>query len=556
MTHRLRRFPVFLIGVFALLGPDASAPGQTIVVTVKSVNDLADDFEYLIKSAAPEGDPRAQATLDALNQFKSGEMIKGLDRARGFGLAVTLPKDFPQGGPPSIVAAVPVADLGQFLDSLKGLGLAVDDQPGVAGFSHKVTAPDGNTNVFVLESKGYALFSLVPDGAERLKALDPSSWRPKGRADSTLAARVRISEIPDALKEQVLTQMEAQANQQNERKPGEKEEEYKARLAGQEYVLDGFKSLIKDGDTLELGLDVSRKTSSMAIELAMTGRPGTELAKTLRAFGGQRSRFEGLGQGAPVAGWARFPVAKELRELMATALEQGAKDGQKDLKTDEEKKLFSRLMELLKTNLDSPELDLGMAIQRADSAVAGDSRMVFLSGMRVKDGREFERLVREAVEQIQPKEGVKVTWDVAKAADGTAIHQFTVPVEKDDADVVKHFGKPALFIAFRNDAILASFGQDGLAELRRALEGDSAPARSESDGPVAVVAHVASLGAFAEKNQEAFRKANAEVFRGDGPKRDRVYLGLKGEGDGVRLRLSFDVPALKLMAILGNEAKK
>src|SRR5262249_47441677 len=183
---------------------------------------------------------RAQSALDALNQFKSGEMIKGLDRARGFGLAVTLPRDFPQGGPPSIVAAVPVSDLGQFLDSLKGLGLAVDDQPGVAGFSHKVTAPDGNTNVFVLESRGYALFSLVPDGADRLKALDPSSWSPKGRADSTLAARVRLSEIPDALKEQFLTQMEAQANQKNEGKPGEKEEEYKARLAGQEYVLDGF----------------------------------------------------------------------------------------------------------------------------------------------------------------------------------------------------------------------------------------------------------------------------------------------------------------------------
>jgi hypothetical protein len=558
MTDRKRRFPVFWIGVFALLGPAATAPGQTIVVTAKSVNDLVEDFEHLLKTVAPEGDPRAPAAIDALEQFKSGEMVKGLDRSRGFGLAVTLPGNFPEGGPPSVVAAVPVTDLGQFLDSLKGLGLDVDDKPGVAGFSHKVTAPDGNTNVFVLESKGYALFSLVPDGADRLKGLDPSSWRPKGRAETTLSARVRLSEIPDALKEQVLTQMEAQAGPENERKPGEKEDEYKARRAGQEYVLDSFKSLVKDGDTLELDLDVSRQTSSMAIELAMTAKPGTEMAKTLRGFGGQRSRFEGLGHDAAVAGWARFPVAKALRDAMSSALDQGAKDGLKDMKTDEEKKLFTRLMDLVKSNLDAPEMDLGMAIQLAHTAGTSDSKMVLLSAMRVKDGREFERLVREAVEQIKPKDGVKVTvkWDVARAGDGTAVHQFTAPVDKDDADVVKHFGKPDLFFAFRNDAILASFGEGGLAPLRRILEGASAPARSESDGPVAIVAHMATLGVLAEKNPEAFRKATAEVFRGDAPKKDRLYFGLKGEGDGLRLRLVLDVPALKLLAILGDQAKK
>ena len=71
-----------------------------------------------------------------------------------------------------------------------------------------------------------------------------------------------------------------------------------------------------------------------------------------------------------------------------------------------------------------------MAIRRGRAGRPGRrSHFVILGGMRVQDGRAFERLVREAVEQDpKPDEGVKVTFDVAKAADGTAIHQMTGPV--------------------------------------------------------------------------------------------------------------------------------
>jgi hypothetical protein len=154
-----RKLRVFLVGVFALMAPAMAARGQTFVVTAKSASELAGDLEYLIKAVAPDDD-QAKGALDALRQFQAGELLKGLDRSRGFGVAVSLPKEFPQGGPPSIVAAVPVTNLGEFLDSLKGFGLPVDDNPGVAGFSHKVTMPDGNNALYVVQSKGYARMAL------------------------------------------------------------------------------------------------------------------------------------------------------------------------------------------------------------------------------------------------------------------------------------------------------------------------------------------------------------------------------------------------------------
>ena len=146
-----------------------------------------------------------------------------------------------------------------------------------------------------------------------------------------------------------------------------------------------------------------------------------------------------------------------------------------------------------------------------------------------------------------------MTFDVAKAADGTAIHEMTGPYDKDDADIVKHFGKGSLAFAFRENDVLIAFGEDSKTALRKALEGSSKPAASGSAGPVAVVVRVASLGEFAEGNQEAYRKAADEVFAGKAVKRDRIVLGLTGEGDGIRLRLSIDLPAVKMAAKMSDK---
>ncbi len=176
--------------------------------------------------------------------------------------------------------------------------------------------------------------------------------------------------------------------------------------------------------------------------------------------------------------------------------------------------------------------------------------------MTVQKGGEFERLVREAATTIKPDDKVKVTFDVAKAADGTAIHQMSGPFDEKDADLTKHFGKASLLFAFREDAILFSFGEDGLPPLRKAMAALSNPAASELDEPVAILMHVANAGAFAETNQETFRRAAAEVLQGANAKRDRIHFGLKGEGDTIRLRLAVDVPALKLLATFGSQLPK
>ena len=239
-----------------------------------------------------------------------------------------------------------------------------------------------------------------------------------------------------------------------------------------------------------------------------------------------------------MAAWANFPVAKVLRDWISEGLDTALKEGSKRADSKEEEKLFVRFGELVKANLTAPEIDLGLAVQAHSTKSPNASPMVILYGMGVQNGREFERLVREAATKIKVGENVKVSFDVTKAADGTPIHQMSRPTDDKNAAMVKRFGKPSLFFAFRQDAILASFGEHGLEQLRRAIEGFSDASAAGSTEPFSMVIHLASLAGLAETNEAEFRQAISEVFKGDGPKRDRVSLSLKGEGDGIRLRLA------------------
>ena len=159
-----------------------------------------------------------------------------------------------------------------------------------------------------------------------------------------------------------------------------------------------------------------------------------------------------------------------------------------------------RFLDLIKSNLEADDLDGGLAFRR--SAAEGDRPALYttLAGLKVRDGKAFDRWFRDAVEQLKPeKKGFEATLDVARAADGTAIHQIVGPFGKDDdddeadadddddddeddEDVVRIFGKAKLAVAFRGDAIVAAFGEHAVGSVREAVEGLSTPAAGRVRG--------------------------------------------------------------------------
>ncbi len=555
LRKRLRCFAV--IGLVGVLAPALAAQGQTVVVTAKSASELASDLEALIKAVAPN-DPQAQAILDGIKQFQEVAILKGFDRTRKFGVALTLPRNFPQESL-TVVAAVPVTDLGQFLDSLKDLGLAVDDQSGAPGFSHKVSAPNGSPSFYVVQSKKYALFSMAPNGADRLKALDVSSWWKQNRPETVLSARVRVAEIPDAIRDQFIAGFEGQTQNERDKKPGESDAQYRGRIAGQELAAAGIRAFVKEGDTLALDLDFDRKTGALALDLAVSGRPGTAMAKNLRAFGAMRSRFQALGSNADLALAVRFPMSKELGESFSRIMDDSVKPEEDRLKDGAQKDVFKRLFDLVKSAFSSPDTDLGMSIRRGKSAGTGKFLMLF--GVSVPDSAAAERLAHDAARQFELEKGFGIDFDVAKAVDGTAIHRITVPYDEKDREdeyILRTFGKASFNFAFPRGAVVAAFGENAQEPLRRLVADVSAPRPAAGpDGPAIATIRLARLADMAETDKERveFHQAAANAFKGKDAKRDRAALAVKGDGDGIRLRLEVDIPVLRMLAELGDDDK-
>ena len=108
------------------------------------------------------------------------------------------------------------------------------------------------------------------------------------------------------------------------------------------------------------------------------------------------------------------------------------------------------------------------------------------------------------------------------------------PFGKDDANVVRIFGKAKLAVAFRGDAIVGAFGEHAVGSVRKAVEGLSPPAAPESGavGPVALVARLSGFDAFPDNEKEARRTARRRPRRsaGEDAKKDRFSMSLKGEG--------------------------
>ena len=299
-TRMTRRRVMTWLSVILVPGLLAAVPqvsAQTLVATARSAGRLADDLEYLVKSLAPAGDEGLQAALGTLRQFKEGELLKGLDQKRLLGVAATLPRE--PGGLPMIVGAVPVTDYAQFLDSLKNVGMTVDAQSGVPGFSHKITTPDGAQTVFALEARKYAFFSLIPSRADTISKLDPAAWRPQGGTQGDLSVVLNLAALPDALKDQFVNGLEASLGEKQAQRPGESNPEYKGRMAGTRITAEAVKSLIREGESVELAMNVDPSREEVVVDLTASARPGTALAKTLNDFKGRKSRFTWMGADAP-----------------------------------------------------------------------------------------------------------------------------------------------------------------------------------------------------------------------------------------------------------------
>ena len=530
-----------------------SARAQTAVITARSAGQLADGLAYLLQSVSPPNAGDAKGATELLRRFKAGEVLPGLDQTRLFGLAATLPRK-PEDGTTWVVAAVPVTDYTRLIEGFKSLNLKVDANAGLPGFSHKITAANGQYCVYALESKRYALFSLIPAEVATIRDLEPESWRSKAQDQADLLVKLRLSELPEDTKKRFLKQFSASLAQKTDRRPNEPDAEYKSRMVTTRLMEKAVESLIDEGDTIELALNLDRVRDSASLSLSVSALPNTAMAANLQSFESRRSLFSWIGAGAALAGWMSVPVPAGFRDLLGELAEQYHKEQVAKAKNDDEKALNEQLSDFLKSNLTSSEIDLGVAIQGPRKNSSGEAHFAITGGMALHDGPRLERLLRDAAVKSPPEKGTKLTFDAFKGPDGTAIHRMDIPASSLPPDMIKKLGASPFFVAFPGSAVVFSCGEGSKPALEAALT-SLGQAKTGPGDPVAIQTHFSGLGQFADANPEALRPIAAEVFQGPKTGRDAVALGARSDGQTLRLELSMDIAALQFAAIAGKTSK-
>lgn len=528
--------------VAALILPVALRADEkpAIIVKMKSVEGLLADVRYIAKLAGQEEAlKQAEGILDG---FKGKEGLGGIDIKRPIGMYATITAGLQDS---SVVVLVPIADEKAFIEFLGNFMIKAEKgDDGIYTIDNIPNAPIPLTVYFRFENK-YAYVTLMEKGnIDKKKLLAPEKVL-AGAADEVLSASVKLGELPDVLKQIVLTQVENAVAEVKEKK-GENEPPAvtKLRETAADMFLARIKDVINDGEEVSLKLKVDTKADDIAVDFWFKPKAGSQLAKDMESAGKGTSLFTGLaGKDDAVSFLASVVIPEQIRKAMVPAIEAGIKDALAQEKDENKKALMKKAFDAVMPTLKAGEIDAAVSVRGPDK----NGHITAVAGIKIAEGKGVEAFVREVVKIVPEKDKDKIMLDAASAGD-VKIHKIVA--EDMDAEAKKVLGSTSVYFAIRDDAALVAFGADGLSALKEAIaiKGGTNPAL------LSVAVSVARVAAMNPMEAEKANKAVKDVFGGSPNGADLVTVSAEMK-DGLRVKINVKAKVISLGAkIAGIDA--
>ncbi len=515
--------------ITALMVTVARAQQPTVVLSVRGIEPLLNDAEFVGGEIGQEG---AKATvIELISTVTGGKGLAGIDQKKPLGMYWNATA----GGPPEMpVVFLPVSDA----DALKGL--LAEQAPDFKETGGQWTMTVNGTKLFAKVSGGYCFISPAPTALTKLS--DPAKIV-NGKYD--VALDVSIASIPVELKEAFLNGAEASSRQGLEFAPElatEAEKDLRDLLVNS--MLAGLKGLVNDGDKFTVGIDVDEKTRLGSIDLGLTGKSNTDLAKSFAAYGKTQPAFAGIGsEAAPLRMVVSYPttgftnqmaaIFKVMREIADKQIDENAPLGDAD--RDTAKGIAKRLFDIAQATAKSGSAHSGAVLESA-----GGGKIRIIGGTRVATGDEASKLFDDAIKLLKDKpEAAKIKVDAAKHA-GARIHAVT-PDADDDTE--KYFGNEPFHVAIRSDSLWFSAGGDNLSSLKKALDQTAKPATRTTVSPISLQIKPAALVLLMEKDDAALIERAKSVAGKPG---DKFNLDIAPVPNGAKLRIELGIDLLHL----------
>ena len=476
------RFLSALVAALALAGAaPADPPKPAVVIQAQPVSRVLTDVREAVRQVggAAQGEAMAKDFEKGLKETLGEKGFDGLDINRPVAAYAVL-KDKPEDC--GLVVVLPVTAEKDFVAFLERVHI-------------KAEAADGKKGVYELDLPNDEMFpkgshlQFVPGGWAYLTLNDGDPTDPKefvaigdllNNADTALVSvRVYPGRLPPKLVAAGLDGVDMMAGGFKMfigNAPGAGPKAMATALdEGPKLVRRYAEAAMKEAEEVRFAAAFDPATGDKALELVVTPKPGTALAKELAAVAPTANRFAAVvTKDAAAAVLFKAPLfAKELRDIAGAFADAGAAELN-------DSPLPEKLRPLVAEGL--------KGVGRAWRAGSGDGALVLngpnadgkftvVAALALDDPAALDKALRELAKDADL--GKEIELDAAKAAGGS-VHKVPlhrVLPEGGGESFAKVFGdKPAGAVAVGKDAVVVAFGPGAVEAARAALEAKPAPA--------------------------------------------------------------------------------
>jgi hypothetical protein len=509
-----------------------------ILVRVKSIDGLMDDFKYLAELTGKAAE--AKQVEGFLKGAGGQNGLEGIDTKKPLAIYGRVGPNFVDS---EVVLLVPVADEKAILDRLERFGVKAEkDKDGLYTVSGGPLEQVHQDAYFrFANGYAYATFQNAKNIAKE-KLLLPAQVLPTDKT-STFSWVVNIDEIPDKVRVLALEQTELQLGNEKDKKPEESEAEHLLRVALIDEMAMQFKSLLTDGQKLTLSLDIDRKAETLSLTSTLTGKTGSKLSDAIADLAKAKSLGAAVAGTEPsMAFFAHLLPSESFRKQLGPAVDAAFKKAVEDEKDKGKRALGEKFLKLIGPTIKSGEVDVGGSLRGPNA----NGLFVGVLALKVKDGMALEQAIRDLYKEAsaEDKKDVELDFDKSKSVN---IHRVKPGKDYSD-DAKKALGENPVYFALRDDAFFLSVGEGGLAALKDAIAAE--PKAGKTMQFEASMGRLTKLmGKDEEEGIKAAKKAFAKAKNGD-----RLTITLEG---GKSLTLHADVKAqLVTFFNLLNEANE
>lgn len=261
------------------IGAADSGLKPVAIVSISGYDRVMSDIAFIGQIAKQPGlEKQAEGMLMIVAQG-----LNGLDKTRPWGVVVSTDgTNFPRLG------FLPVTDTKQLLGSLEGV-LGPADDVGNGVFS----VEKNNLKIYIKEQNGWAFVSDSTDSLAELPK-DPTKWLEGLDKKFELGVQFHIANVPEMYRTMAVDQLKEGIRAGLKQQDGEDDATFELRQKLIQNQMKALEDIVNDADQFTLGWAIDQQTRSTFLDVSMTARANSELAKKFAGIKASPSNYSGF----------------------------------------------------------------------------------------------------------------------------------------------------------------------------------------------------------------------------------------------------------------------